>query len=81
MEDVVIKVARLLSAAGGRALLVGGCVRDQLLGFEPKDFDVEVVNVREATQEDLDALDSGCGCGCGCDGDCSDGNCDCDGCC
>jgi tRNA nucleotidyltransferase (CCA-adding enzyme) len=42
MEDVVIKVARLLSAAGGRALLVGGCVRDQLLGFEPKDFDVEV---------------------------------------
>ena len=44
-------------------------------------FDVEVVNVREATQEDLDALNSGCGCGCGCDGDCSDGNCDCDGCC
>ncbi len=26
----------------GRPLLVGGCVRDWLLGFEPKDFDIEV---------------------------------------
>ncbi|MGA3007243.1 MAG: polynucleotide adenylyltransferase [Opitutaceae bacterium] len=26
----------------GRPRLVGGCVRDWLLGFEPKDFDVEV---------------------------------------
>ena len=32
-------------AAGGRALLVGGCVRDQLLGLPVKDFDVEVHGV------------------------------------
>jgi tRNA nucleotidyltransferase (CCA-adding enzyme) len=31
-----------LRSAGGRPRLVGGCVRDWLLGFEPKDFDVEV---------------------------------------
>ena len=35
-------VARLIGEAGGRALLVGGCVRDSLLGIEPKDFDIEV---------------------------------------
>ena len=38
-------------------------------------FDVEIVSVRDATQEELDALSSGCGC----DGDCSDGDCGCDG--
>lgn len=31
-----------LRTAGGRPRLVGGCVRDALLGLEPKDFDVEV---------------------------------------
>src|SRR6185295_333254 len=29
----------------GRPRLVGGCVRDWLLGLEPKDFDVEVPGV------------------------------------
>jgi tRNA nucleotidyltransferase (CCA-adding enzyme) len=31
-----------LRTAGGRPRLVGGCVRDWLLGLEPKDFDIEV---------------------------------------
>lgn len=31
-----------IRSAGGRPRLVGGCVRDWLLGLEPKDFDVEV---------------------------------------
>jgi tRNA nucleotidyltransferase (CCA-adding enzyme) len=31
-----------LRVAGGRPRLVGGCVRDWLLGLEPKDFDIEV---------------------------------------
>ena len=30
-----------LRSAGGRPRLVGGCVRDWLLGLEPKDFDIE----------------------------------------
>lgn len=33
-------IAQVLTAAGHRALLAGGCVRDTLLGREPKDFDV-----------------------------------------
>ena len=31
-----------ISRAGGSPLLVGGCVRDKLMGLEPKDIDVEV---------------------------------------
>ncbi|MBR4522936.1 MAG: CCA tRNA nucleotidyltransferase [Kiritimatiellae bacterium] len=31
-----------MKGAGGRALLVGGCVRDGLLGLEAKDIDLEV---------------------------------------
>jgi tRNA nucleotidyltransferase (CCA-adding enzyme) len=36
------EILRDLRAAGFRALIVGGAVRDALLGIEPKDFDVEV---------------------------------------
>jgi poly(A) polymerase len=35
-----VEVVRVLRGAGHVALLAGGCVRDQLLGIEPKDFDV-----------------------------------------
>ncbi len=35
-------VARACRAAGGRAWLVGGCVRDGLLGLPVKDHDIEV---------------------------------------
>ncbi len=45
MDEAVVKTARILAAAGGRALLVGGCVRDSLLGLEPKDFDIEVYSL------------------------------------
>lgn len=43
-------VADLVRKAGGRALLVGGCVRDKLLGIEPKDFDIECFGI---SSEDL----------------------------
>jgi tRNA nucleotidyltransferase (CCA-adding enzyme) len=36
---------RDLGAAGYRAVAVGGCVRDALLGLDPKDFDVEVYGI------------------------------------
>ena len=45
MTDEVRQVAELVRAAGGRALLVGGCVRDRLLGLSPKDFDVECFGI------------------------------------
>ena len=38
-------VAELVKRAGGRALLVGGCVRDELLGLEPKDVDIECFGI------------------------------------
>lgn len=40
--DFVLRIARAVQEAGGRALLVGGCVRDMLLGRVPKDYDLEV---------------------------------------
>jgi tRNA nucleotidyltransferase (CCA-adding enzyme) len=51
--DKVLRLARAVRAAGGRALLVGGCVRDALLGRGSKDWDVEVYGVAPA---DLRAL-------------------------
>lgn len=41
----IIKLAEIVREAGGRALLVGGCVRDFLMKIEPKDFDVEVYGI------------------------------------
>ena len=35
-----IRLVRLLRDGGHQAFLVGGCVRDLLLGMEPKDYDV-----------------------------------------
>lgn len=43
------KVAKELHKAGGRVFLVGGAVRDQLLGLEPKDFDLEVFGLDAKT--------------------------------
>lgn len=43
--QLTLQVARAVQAAGGRALLVGGSVRDMLVGVPAKDFDVEVYGV------------------------------------
>jgi tRNA nucleotidyltransferase (CCA-adding enzyme) len=42
VPEKVISLARAIHDAGGRALLVGGCVRDTLMGTQPKDWDLEV---------------------------------------
>ena len=42
LDPVILEVARAVKAAGGRALVVGGYVRDRLLGLDAKDVDVEV---------------------------------------
>jgi putative nucleotidyltransferase with HDIG domain len=39
-EALAYQVVRVLRQAGYQAYLVGGCVRDLLLGRQPKDFDV-----------------------------------------
>jgi len=42
---VATAIARLIAAHGGRALLVGGGVRDRLLGVPNKDIDIEVFGI------------------------------------
>jgi len=55
----VIDLARAVREAGGRALLVGGCVRDALMGAQPKDCDLEVYGVApERLREILDQFGS-----------------------
>jgi tRNA nucleotidyltransferase/poly(A) polymerase len=39
-RDAALDLARRLDSAGFEALLAGGCVRDKLLGIEPKDHDI-----------------------------------------
>src|SRR5229473_1329287 len=53
VPEKVVKLAEAVRAAGGRALLVGGCVRDELMGKEPKDWDVEVYGVEPAKLREL----------------------------
>ena len=46
-DERIREIARAVSAAGGRALLVGGCVRDRVMGRDPRDVDVEVLGISE----------------------------------
>jgi tRNA nucleotidyltransferase (CCA-adding enzyme) len=45
MMTLVQAIAAAIRDRGGRGLLVGGCVRDELLGRAPKDLDLEVFGV------------------------------------
>ena len=56
IPEKVIAMAQTIRAAGGRGLLVGGCVRDALMGIQPKDWDLEVYGIEPARLREL--LDS-----------------------
>lgn len=45
MNAEVLRLCQAVRKAGGRAMLVGGSVRDHLLGIESKDFDIEVYSL------------------------------------
>ena len=45
IPNEVLEIARAVRDEGGRALLVGGCVRDGLMGQQPKDWDLEVYGI------------------------------------
>lgn len=45
LPEKIERLADRIAAAGGRAMLNGGCVRDELMGVEPKDWDVEVYGI------------------------------------
>ncbi|HUR96815.1 MAG TPA: hypothetical protein VMZ26_01985, partial [Pyrinomonadaceae bacterium] len=42
----VTQLSKLIRSHGGRAMLVGGCVRDELLGIDSIDWDLEVYGVQ-----------------------------------
>lgn len=44
-QSIAYDIAQLVKNAGGRALLVGGCVRDELLGCECDDIDIECFGI------------------------------------
>tara|TARA_R110002049_G_scaffold78774_19_gene200596 strand:- start:1128 stop:2450 length:1323 start_codon:yes stop_codon:yes gene_type:complete len=56
ISDAALKVLYRLHKAGYQAFLVGGCVRDALIGLRPKDFDVAT----DATPDEVRALFSNC---------------------
>ena len=41
----ISKLAKIITANGGRAMLVGGCVRDELMGGLPKDWDLDIYGI------------------------------------
>src|SRR5262245_40946917 len=48
VSDKVLNLARAVRDEGGRALLAGGCVRDGVMGNQPKDWDMEVYGIQPA---------------------------------
>jgi poly(A) polymerase len=56
ISDNALKVLHRLRSSGYQSYLVGGCVRDLLLGREPKDFDV----VTDAHPEEIRAVFRNC---------------------
>ena len=53
IDSRITSVARAAAAAGGRAVLVGGYVRDRLLGVASKDYDVEIFGLSPDAVADL----------------------------
>lgn len=51
VPDYALRVLNLLNNAGFEGYLVGGCVRDFLMGREPKDYDVATNASAEQTEE------------------------------
>ena len=51
LKDFSISIVRVLREHGFQAYLVGGCVRDLLLGREPKDYDVTTNATPEQVME------------------------------
>lgn len=52
-REIVQEIARAAALEGGRALVVGGSVRDELLGITPKDFDIEIYGLPAEKVEEI----------------------------
>jgi tRNA nucleotidyltransferase (CCA-adding enzyme) len=53
MENDLIYLKKFFSSYSKRVYLVGGCVRDEILGIKPKEFDMEVYDINP---DDFDKL-------------------------
>jgi tRNA nucleotidyltransferase (CCA-adding enzyme) len=51
LPESLLFVCQHIASGGGKAWLVGGCVRDLLLGIRPKDFDIEVYGLKSEQLE------------------------------
>ncbi len=56
LPQKIVQLAEIVKQSGGRAMLVGGCVRDELMGVEPKDFDLEIYGIKPTKLREI--LDS-----------------------
>jgi len=57
LPEKITKLAEVIKQNGGRAMLVGGCVRDALMGIEPKDWDLEIYGIEpQKLRETLDTF-------------------------
>jgi tRNA nucleotidyltransferase (CCA-adding enzyme) len=52
-QSKVRQVSDRINEAGGRAMLVGGCVRDELMDVPPKDWDLEVYGIESAKLKEM----------------------------
>ena len=50
-REFAVSVVKKLREAGFEALWAGGCVRDELLGLRPKDYDVATSATPEQIRE------------------------------
>ena len=53
IDPKIVSVIRAIADAGGRGLLVGGYVRDRLLGIDSKDYDIEIYGLAIEALEDV----------------------------
>jgi len=53
LPEKLTRLAETVRVSGGRAMLVGGCVRDELMGIEPKDWDVEVYGIEPTKLKEI----------------------------
>lgn len=53
LPEKIRNIAEMVRSSGGRAMLVGGCVRDELMGLVPKDWDIEVYGVEAGKLKEI----------------------------
>ena len=53
LRESSLRILRAVEKAGGRGLLVGGCVRDALRGVAAQDLDIEVFGLPHKNLEKM----------------------------